>query len=77
MWQAGGTLLPCSTMQYGRLLQHGSLRGRLLHPVQVARSRRLTAVRPEQLRCLASGSGGSGQDRSWGELLSGAAELGR
>lgn len=64
-------------MQYGRLLQHGCLRGRLLHPVHIARTNRLTAVRPEQLRCLASGSGGSGQERSWGEILSGAAQLGR
>lgn len=63
-------------MQYGRLLQHGSLRGRLLRPGHIARSNTLTAVRLEQLRPLASGSGGSGQERSWGELLSGAAELG-
>lgn len=54
-------------MQGLRTLQH---RSGLCRPLR----HRLPPVRHQQLRCLASGGR---QDKSWGDLLSTAADLGR
>lgn len=64
------------SMQGVRLLQRGSLHCRPLLLHQASARGRLGAPRHhQQLRCMAAA--GNGQDKSWGDILSSAVELGR